>query len=336
MSKKELVQTKGSVKFLGQVVGLQNENTYRSGVTKNGEGVPYLTASLTVKTSSNNVVYNLEHFGQIIEGKKVKVYSNKGGEKQTLEIDFNDRKNLPEGFTPFGFGTLRTSFEKDAKGKPIQKNYFSYDGVEVVKDMLKDGESVWVNGEFNPNTYMSNGEQKTSVKYTMNSIGYLKEDVDFESEKFIETSSFEQEMVVIDVNVDKETKKAYVTGRLIRYNKSYDDIVFVVDGNDQQEFAKNFISKVKPFDLIKTEGRIINGTVLEEVEPEKVAIDWGGETQETFARKNFTKNRIQEFRITNVTVHTPKFYKEDDFEVSQDPFNDNTDKSEENDGDPFK
>lgn len=319
--KKELQQTKGSVKLMGQVVGLQNENTFREGVTKNGDGVPYRTASLGIKTSPTNVVYNLDTFGQVIEGRKVKVFSNKNNEKQTLEIDFKDRDNIPAGFTPFGFGTVSTSFEKDANGKAVRKNYFSYDGVKVIRDTLKEGESVWINGEFNPNTYVSNGETKTTVKYTMSSIGYLKKDIDFESENFKEVASFEQEMVIVNVDLDKESKKVYVTGRLIKYDKSWDDIVFVVDANSYEKLAVNVNKLLKFGDLVKVQGKIVNGVVLEEQKNDG-GFDWGGESPQGVG--TFVKNKISELQITNVVEHTKKVYKEEDFELdnAEDPFKD--------------
>jgi hypothetical protein len=314
----ELQQTRGSVRLHGQIVGLQNEGTFREGVTKNGEGVPFRSASLAIKTSPNNVVYNLDLFGQVIEGKKVKVFSNKNNEKKTLEIDFEDRDNLPEGFTPLGFGTVRTGLQKDEKGKVIQKNYFNYDGVEVIKESLEDGDSVYINAEFNPNTYTSNGEQKTTVKYTVTGIGFLKNPIDFESEEFKEIASFEQEFVVISTNINKEAKKLYIVGRLIRFDKTWDDVTFVIDANKYETLAKNFMKKTKFGDVVKVQGVIRNGTILEEKKDEEQELDWGGEIPE--GQKKLSKDRISELQITNVVEHKPKVYKEDDFIKEEDPF----------------
>jgi hypothetical protein len=316
---KELVQNRGSIKFFGQVVGLQNEHTYREDVTKKGQGQPYRSASLSIKTSPTNVVYNQDLFGQVPE-KKVKVYSNKNSEKKSLEIDFDDRDKLPEGFTPFGFGTVRTAFEKDEKGKYIQKNYFTYDGVKKIKDTLKDGDSVYINSEFKVESYMKDGEEKSSVKYSVTGIGFLKDAVDFESEKFKEVASFEQEFVVLGTSIDKDTKKLYVQGRIIAFNKTWSDIQFVVDGNEYGVLATNINKKFKFGDVVKVQGIIRNGTVLVQVAASE--FDWGGTAPEG---QNFNKDRISEIQITQVTEHAPKVYKEDDFIVASkdDPFDTN-------------
>jgi len=312
----ELQQTRGSVRLQGLIVGLQNENTFREGKTKSG--APYRSVSLALKTSPNNVIYNLDLFGQVIESKKVKVFSNKNGEKKTLEIDFEDRDNLPEGFTPLGFGTVRTGLQKDDKGKVVQKNYFNYDGVEVIKNSLEDGDSVYINAEFNPNTYTSNGEQKTTVKYTVTGIGFLKNPIDFESEEFKEIASFEQEFVVISTNINKEAKKLYIVGRLIRFDKTWDDVTFVIDANKYETLAKNFMKKTKFGDVVKVQGIIRNGTILEEKKDEEQELDWGGEIPE--GQKKLSKDRISELQITNVVEHKAKVYKEDDFVKEEDPF----------------
>lgn len=326
MANKELVQTIGSIKLKGIVVGLNNENTFREGITKNGDGVPWRSVSLTIKTNQNNVIYNNDVYGQVQE-KKVKVYSNKDGEKKTLEIDFDERNDLPPGFTPFGFGTVRTSFHKAENGKFAAKNYFSYDAVEEIKNNLEDGKSVWVNAEFDPNTYVSNGETKTTVKYKIMSIGLLKEDLDFSKEDFKETASFEQEFIVVGTQIVKEQKKVYVTGRLINYNQTWDDITFVIDANKYEKLATNVLKKLKFGDFVKAQGIILNGSVFEEEQKEnsKQKFDWGGEEPE--GQKKYIKNRISELQITNIIEHKEKMYKEEDF-IKVDPFENEDSQSE--------
>lgn len=330
----ELVQNRGSVKLYGQVVGLENESTFREGETRSG--APYRSASLAIKTSPNNVIYNCDVFGQIITDRKVKVFSNKGGEKKSIEIDFDDRHELPEGFTPIGFGTVRTGLQRDEKGGTVQKVLFNFDAVEVVKETLQDGDSIYINAEFNPNTYQSNGEEKTTVKYTVTGIGYLKNPIDFESEGFKEVASFEQEFVVINTNVDKEAKKLYVTGRIINFNKTWNDITFIIDANKYEKLATNFAKKTKFGDVVMVEGVIRNGVILEEKQQEAQELDWGGETPEGQGQK-YIRNRISEIQITNVKEHKSKVYKETDFIKEEDPFgNEEFSAFGDSDVDPFQ
>jgi len=313
---KELVQTKGSVRIEGQVVGFDgnNENSYRTGDTKAGK--PYRSVSLTVKTAPNNVVYNNDLFGQV-PSKKVKIFSNKNGEKKNLEIDFEERNNMPDGFTCFGFGSTGLGFERNDKGSIKMKNQFNFDAAETIKNGVDNDASVWIDGEFNINTYESNGEKKTNVKYTINRIG-LKDPIDFDQENFKEVASFEQEFVVTQHELDKESKKLYVGARIISWDKTWKDITFVVDGEKFPQLAQNIYKKTKFGDLLHVEGIIRNGTVIVEAE-EEVEINWGGETP-TGQGKKMNRNKISELQISNVKKHTPKVYKEEDFIIEANPF----------------
>lgn len=309
----ELKQTVGKIRIEGKIAGLDAEGAYREGDTKARQ--PYRSISTSVKTSPTNVIYNIDLFGQV-PTKKVKIFSNKNGEKKQLEIDFDDRDNIPDGFTCFGFGTVGTGFEKESN-KLKMKNYFNYDGVKVIKDSLQNDVSVWIDGEFNINTYESNGETKTNVKYTISRIG-VKDDIDFEADNFNEVASFEQEFVVTQHQFDKETKKLYVGARIIGWDKTWKDITFVVDANKYETLAANIYKKTKFGDLLKVQGLIRSGVELAEVE-EEPQLNWGGETP-TGQGKRAIRNRINELQITNVMSHTAKVYKEDDFVVEESPF----------------
>jgi len=317
----ELMQTVGKIRIEGKIQGLDAEGAYREGGTKT-TGQSYRIISTSVKTSPTNVIYNIDLFGQV-PTKKVKIFSNKNGEKQNLEIDFKNRnlndgkyEGFPEGFTCFGFGTVGTGFDNE-NGKLKMKNYFNYDGVKVIKDSLQNDTSVWIDAEFNINTYEANGETKTNIKYTINRIG-KKEDIDFEAENFTEVASFEQEFVVTQHQYDKETKKLYVGARIIGWDKSWKDITFVVDANKYETLAANIYKKTKFGDLLKVQGIIRSGVELSEVE-EEPELNWGGETP-TGQGKKAIRNKINELQITNVVTHTSKVYKEDDFIVEEDPF----------------
>lgn len=306
----ELQQTKGKIRVEGKVVGFDpnNENTYREGFTKN-DNKPYRSVSLGVKTSPTNIVYNLDLFGMEPK-KKVKIFSNKNGEKKNMEIDFEDRNNMPAGFTCFGFGTVATGFESDGT-KTKMTNYFNLDGVEVIKDNLGNDASVWIDGEFNVNSYISNGEEKQTVKYNINRIGLLKTEIDFEQENFKEVASFEQEMVIVGHILDKENKKLLTTGRIINFDKTWNDVTFVIDLDKFEKLGQNIYKKTKFGDVITVQGKIVNGVILTEVE-EVQEFNWGGETPEGQGQR-VIKNRVSEFQITNVKEHKAKVYKEEDF-----------------------
>ncbi|TVY09886.1 hypothetical protein [Paenibacillus cremeus] len=310
----ELKQTVGKIRIEGKIQGLEAEGAYREGRTKNGEGQPYRSISTSVKTSPTNTIYNIDLFGQV-PNKKVKIFSNKNGNKQQMEIDFDERDQMPDGFTCFGFGTVGTGFEQE-NGRLKMKNYFNYDGVKAIKDNLHNDTPVWIDGEFNINTYESNGETKTNVKYTIARIG-LKDEMDFDADNFKEVASFEQEFVVTEHQLDKEARKLYVGARIIGWDKTWKDITFVVDANKYETLANNVYKKTKFGDLLKVQGVIRSGVELAEVE-EEPELNWGGETP-TGQGKKAIRNKINELQITNVMSHTAKVYKEDDFIVDN-PF----------------
>jgi hypothetical protein len=304
----ELKQTVGSVRIEGKVVGfdLNDEKTYRKGETREKKN-KYHSISLIIKTATNNVIYNVDLFGQIPD-KKVKIYSNKDGVKQKVEIDYTERANFPDGFTCFGFGSTSITLEKDAEGKVRKHNYFDYEAVQIIKDNIKDGDSVWVDAEFKVETYTnSEGDTKSSVKYKITNIGLLK-DIDLESADYKEVSYFEHDVVILSTNINKEKKKLYIAGRIIDFFGNFSDMTFTVDGNKHLELVDNIVKKTKFGDVISVQGKIVNGTVLIEA---PVVLDWGGESPEGAGKMN--KDRISELQITKVTKHVAKVYRQEDF-----------------------
>ncbi|EGL19844.1 hypothetical protein [Paenibacillus sp. HGF7] len=259
-----------------------------------------------MKTSKTNVIYNLDLFGQIPD-KKVRLHSNKDGVKQKIEIDYTERENFPEGFTCFGFGVTSLALEKDSEGKSRKHNYFDYEAVGKIRDSINDGDYVWIDATFNINTYISNGETRSKVKYKIENIGF-KSPADFEQDNFKEVSSFEYDIVVLNTNLNKEKNRLYVGGRLIDYFGNFSDMTFTVDTSKHEALAENIKNKTRFGDIISVQGRCVNGAVL--VEAPKV-LDWGGESPEGVGK--LVEDKVSEFQITKVTGHKAKAYKQDDF-----------------------
>ena len=304
----ELQQTRGSVKIEGKIVGFDKtqENSYRKGNTKESNK-PYRSISLGVKTSPTNMIYQLNQFGMVPE-KASKIIKFKGrGNKEHFEIDYAHKSEIPDGAGVMGFGIVGVG--DGEQGKQTIKNYFAYDAVEKIANEYSNEDSVVINGEFDIDTYESNGESKTTVKYNMKKIWLTKDPIDFDKEDFNEVASFEQEFVVVNHNLDKEAKKLYVTGRLITFKKDWHDITFTIDLSKHEILGQNIYKKTKFGDILKVQGIIVNGVVL--VEAPVQEFDWGGETPA--GQQNVIGSRISELQITNVLEHKAKVYKEDDF-----------------------
>lgn len=311
----ELQQTNGKVRIEGIIVGFNpdDERSYKSGTSKAGK--EYKSVTLAIKTNDNNVIYDIGNYGGVKE--IVKLHGKVDGEKQKIEVPFTERNNRPAGFTCYGFGTVRTGLEKDENGKVVMKNYFNYDGAEFIAQKVENDLQVWIDASFNVENYVSNGEPQTRVKYTIEGVGLLKNSIDFSAENFKEVASFEQEVVVLSADVNKDTKKLYLNARIINFDKTWKDLVFVVDGTKYETLAQNIYKKAKFGDLLTIQGIIRNGTELVEVK-ETPTFDWGGETPQGQGKVN--KNTIRELQITNVLGHKPKVYKESDFVVETNPF----------------
>jgi hypothetical protein len=321
----ELIQTNGKVRIEGIVVGFDpsEERTYKAGESKTGKD--YKSLNVVLKTNDNNVIYDIGLYGQVKD--KVKLYGKVNGEKQNIEADWSKRNERPAGFTCFGFGTVRTGFEKDDSGKVKMKNYFNYDGAEFLSNAIENGQSVWVDGAFNVENYQSNGEPRTRVKYTVEGIGLAKNQIDFTQENFKEVASFEQEFVILGTEIDKQAMKLYVQARIINFDKTWKDLGFVVDANKYPTLATNIQKKCKFGDLLNVQGVIRSGT--ETVEVKEEALDWGGEIPQGQGKVN--RARINELQITNVLKHTAKVYREEDFVVQEsNPFGNDTSEPFEN------
>lgn len=316
----ELQQTRGSVKIEGIIVGFDKsqENSYRQGTT--GTDKPYRSIGLSAKTSPTNIIYQLNQFGMVPE-KPIKVTKFKGkNNKEQFVIDYTHKDELPDGAGVMGFGIVGVG--DGEQGKQTIKNYFAYDAVEKIANEYGNDSSVVINAEFDIDSYQSNGENKTTVKYNIKKIWLTKEPIDFEKEAFEEVASFEQEIVVVSHSLDKEAKKLYVTGRLITFKKEWHDIVFTIDLSQHETLGQNIYKKTKFGDLLKVQGKIVNGVVLTEAPAQE--FDWGGSVPA--GQQNVISSRISELQITNVKEHKPKFYKEEDFfkpdEFSGSPFED--------------
>lgn len=336
----EIQQTRGKVRFEGELIFDRNaQGTYREGITKNGEGRPYRSVSLGVKTSKTNKVYNIDLFGQIPadKNKVAKISKFKGKTREKVEVNYNNKKDIPDGVAVFGFGIVGVGHD----GKTV-KNYFTYDAIEEICNRYKSGDPVWIDATFKIDTYESNGETRTTIKYEITKIGFLSEALDFDAEDFKEISSYEQDVVVVDHVHVPETNKLNVAVRIIHWDGTWKDATFVIDMSTHKDLAVNVKKKTKFGDILKIRGVVVNAVVLTETE-QPTEIDWGG-TDPEGQGKRVIKDHISEVRITNVVSHEAKKYKEDDFIVpvsttdqfdtssSKDPFKDD----EPDDKDPFK
>jgi hypothetical protein len=313
MTKTSLEQTKGKIKLVGRVKGIQNDNARHEGFTKSDK--QFKSLSFFLETSAINQV-KVELFG--MERDQVVAYSNK--EKKSKKVNWADRKKDFGDYKVLGTGCYLEVDPKDSN-KKLRQILPEFDAVDYIKGNLKDGDVVRINGEIDFQEYTNKqGKTVSSKKFIIKSITKLDEELDFASETFKEESKFEHDIVISDVMLDDDTKRLYVNAKVIKYGGEIIDTDFTVNTETYPKLAGNMTKRFGFGDAIKVYGLVINSVVLKEADEDLQQAaadeeDWGGdeEIKKDF-ENNYMKDYIQELQITSVdsSTYESKKYKEED------------------------
>lgn len=312
-----LEQTKSAIKLQGVVSRMDSDHAFKEGET--GSEKPYKSLRFTVITKDAEGEKNevpVELFG--MEQDEVYAYNMK--KKEGKRFPFESRDNLPDGYHLFG---VRVGLQRDEEGKIITENLHPYDAVEEIFNELQDGMHIYLNGEIEISEYEKDGEKKEQKRFVMKSLGLLKKDIDFEAENFEETAVFEQEMVFVDMEVDRETKKAKVIGRTIGYGGKFANGSFIIDGNDKDlEGLIKAFKKLKFGAFMKVYGKVVNRVEFVEAEEtdakpvdKKNPFATVGKEKHKSLEKRTSREYTNELQIEGVEAEsfvTAK-YKEEDF-----------------------
>ena len=263
----ELKQTSATFQARGVVFGMKKEKTYKNGGNWN-------VIEFGLNVNHNKPIYiKLNGFtrDEVFYYKKSE---NKGEKGSTKRVAWKDRKNIPgEGYNLIG---VKLTVGKDENGKNINKMFTEYDAVEHLHENLKDGESVFVNGNVVFSSFTDkNGQTKRKIELVPTQISYM-DPINFDSVEFEEMATFENTLVFsgiekeIDEN-DKKTGRAILSGYSIGYN-TIEPISFIVDA-DHAKLAANLSKTLKSSNAIKTYGHInvISNTSAVETEDD----GWG-------------------------------------------------------------
>lgn len=329
MAKQEfkLEQTKGQFKVYGIVSGVNNSRNFKEGTT--GSGKEYKTIKFNVKTSPTNSI-RVELFG--MEQDFIWPYSSK--DKKSEKMPFKNRHKLPDGYHLIG---VNVQLEEGDDGKLVKDSLHAFDAVEYIRDNLKDGDSVFVYGDIEHSEYEGQNGVQQQRRLTIRGIGKMDNEIDFEAEGFKEVSSFEQDIVVREVDVDKKEKIATVYAYIINYGDKFVGTTFTIDGNRNKQMYEAFPKYMKFGDLVSIKGLLINEALLEEVEEE--SDPFGSELPNGFNNKKITGYNSQVL-ITALDYDKWKEegkgkYAENDFVVSDDVKNFGKDDSDDDSINPF-
>ena len=311
---KELVQTKSLFTFKGIVDGMDNENAWREDSIGKGKnkGKAYRAIRFLLQTSKFNKL-SVELFGM----EQDFVYPYNKAEKKSMKVPFSKRDNLPKGYHLIG---INVGLEQnESTGKNIRKSLADYDAAEYIWDNLNNGDSVTVSGEVVFSTYEnSEGAIIDQTKYTIKNIYREKNPIDFDEVKevdgeevnvFEEVNAFEQEIVFVGSEFDKDEGAVYVTGYTIQYGNKFTPAKFVIrpEGNKNIEKTANaFAKKMKPGDFVKVYGIALNKAETIEIDSSEVENDEEdifGERPKGLGKSAIT-NYVNESRITGADGST--------------------------------
>lgn len=270
----DLPETKGSFQLKGVVSGVEKENFYKEIKTKSHKDMRMINFGVAYAEGSTLYV-NLQGMEQdnVYFSKKAE---KKGDKPETVKVSWADRFSYNrEGFRLIG-KNIGVKKKVDENGKTVndKKVMTDFDACKEVNENLKDGASVFIKGNLDYSSFLDdNGNKKISTKLVPNQIS-LCADVDFHDENFTQQNDFNQ--VIIFMNIDQEKENDKPTGRFVVAAKivtysSIEDAEFIITNKD---LANKFKKSLKPYNAIKVSGHMVSSTQTEIVADED---DWGEE-----------------------------------------------------------
>lgn len=332
-----LEQTKNSFKVIGKVANIDKSYAWYEGVVSEGkknEGKEFHSIKFSVKTSEKNIV-QVQMMG--IEPEEVLMWNSeeakkskaKGKKYNGRKVPFEDWLDNEDEYKEEGYVVLesRIGLERDEKGKVHTKGVPSFVAVEEIHETLDNGDSVLVEGYISYSTYEDKNERTILNKnFNIRKI-ILIDDVDFDEQDFEEVSYFEQEVIIVDSELDKDEKHTIITGRHINYNKTFIDLEYIVDysdgDSDLTKLAKSLTTVVKEGDKITLLGEILNKKVVvsnteDEDEDDDVISMLGGKSRPKGMEKNVMEIFVSEMRVFGVEDwEEGKYDLEEDFEIEE-------------------
>ncbi len=270
----DLPETKGSFQLKGIVSGTEKENFYKEIKTKSNKDMRMINFGVGY-TEGSTLYVNLQGMEQenVYFSKKAE---KKGDKPETVKVPWADRFSYNrEGFRLIG-KNIGVKKKVDDNGKTVndKKVMTDFDACKEVNENLKDGASVFIRGNLEYSSFLDNNDnKKTSTKLIPNQIS-LCADVDFSDDNFTQQNDFNQVIIFMGIDQEKEndkpTGKFVVTAKIVTYS-NIEDVEFIIENKD---LANKFKKSLKPYNAIKVSGHMVSSTQTETVTDED---DWGEE-----------------------------------------------------------
>lgn len=270
----DMKQTYNSFQCRGIVSRTESQQFYKDKIGSNKDGI---SVNFGVKINDKKEVYiTLTGYPR-----KEVYYYKKGenGAKGTSKaVAWKDRKKSPgEGYSLIG---VKISTGKDKDGNNINTVFTEYDAVSYLKENLRDGDSVFINGKIEFRSWIGqNGQTVRRINLVPSQISYTKKPIDFEADDYKEMCEFENTLVFqsIDKEEDengKTTGRFVLSGWSIGYN-SVENVSFIIDEEDAK-VAGAIKKKMKTGNSIKTYGYV---SVKNNIETADLEDDGWGSTK---------------------------------------------------------
>ena len=292
-----LPETKGSFQLKGIVNGTEKDGFYREIKTRSNKDMRMINFGVSYSEGSTLYV-NMQGMEQD------RVYYSKRAEKQgekpdTVAVPWTDRFSYNrDGYRLIG-KNIGVKKKIDETGKTVndKKILTDFDACKEVGENLKDGASVFIRGNLDYSSFLDNsGNKKTSTKLIPNQVS-LCADVNFSDENFTQQNDFNQVIIFMGIDQEKENDKPtgrfVVTAKIVTYS-NIEDVEFIIENRD---LANKFKKSLKPYNAIKVSGHMVSSTQAETVTDED---DWGEED----AIEKVTAPTKREFIITGAKGST--------------------------------
>lgn len=270
----DLPETKGSFQLKGIVTGTEKENFYKEIKTKSNKDMRLI--NFGVEYEDGHTLYaNLQGMEQdnVYFSKRAE---NKGDKPETAKVPWADRFSYNrEGFRLIGKNIgVKKKVDSDGKTVNDKKVLTDFDACKEVGENLKDGASVFLRGNLEFSSFTDDkGNKKSSTKLIPGQIS-LCADVDFDDEKFTQQNDFNQVIVFMGIEQEKENDKPtgrfVVSAKIVTYS-TIEDAEFIIENKD---LASKFKKSLKPYYAIKVSGHMVSSIQTEVVEDDD---NWGEE-----------------------------------------------------------
>lgn len=270
----DLPETKGSFQLKGIVTGTEKENFYKEIKTKINKDMRLINFGIEYE-DGHTLYANLQGMEQdsVYFSKKAE---NKGDKPETAKVPWADRFSYNrEGFRLIGKNIgVKKKVDSDGKTVNDKKVLTDFDACKEVGENLKDGASVFLRGNLEFSSFTDDkGNKKSSTKLIPGQIS-LCADVDFDDEKFTQQNDFNQVIVFMGIEQEKENDKPtgrfVVSAKIVTYS-TIEDAEFIIENKD---LASKFKKSLKPYYAIKVSGHMVSSVQTEVVEDDD---NWGEE-----------------------------------------------------------